>query len=226
MNKFELKPWNRGISNEALLEDMKRVSALLGKASLTYDEYDEQGKCRARTVETRFGGWNEALLAAGLEISRKSLTEDDLFQNLLTVWLHLGRQPSSTDLRDKSTSKSKYGRNTYANRFGSWRGALESFVVWANRNEDTPSPEQGQSQISLARPRAPSSRLRFRVLLRDNFKCQYCGKSPATHTGIELHIDHRKPYSQGGASELENLVTSCSKCNLGKGDMSATDPNQ
>ena len=221
MHKFELKPWNRGKTNEVLIEDMKRVSALLAKTSLTYHEYDEKGTCRARTVETRFGGWNEALKAAGLELSRKALSEDDLFQNLLVVWLHLGRQPSSTDLRDKVTSRSKYGRNTYASRFGSWRNALERFVVWANRDEDIFGPEQDEPQAPSSRPRAPSSRLRFRVLLRDNFKCQYCGASPATQAGVALHIDHRKPFSQGGSSDFGNLVTSCSKCNLGKGDMSA-----
>jgi hypothetical protein len=221
MQKFELKPWNRGITNEAIIEDMKRVAALLGKASLTYDEYDQEGTCRARTAEVRLGGWNKALLAAGLEVSRKYLTEEDLFENLLAVWLHLGRQPTSTDMRDKANSGSKFGRNTYANRFGSWRKALESFVVWANEDVDVLCPEPKKTRATSLQERAPSDRLRFRVMLRDNFKCQYCGVSPATHTGVVLHLDHREPFSQGGRTDFDNLITSCSKCNLGKGDLSA-----
>ena len=226
MQKFELKPWNRGITNEALIEDLKRVATLLGKASLTYEEYDQKGTCRSRTVEVRFGSWNEALVAAGLEVSRRYLSEEDHFENLLAVWLHLGHQPPSQDMSDQAKSGSKHGRNTYANRFGSWRKALEAFVVWANRDEGIPGPEPEQSEASRSRPRAPTDRLRFRVMLRDNFKCQYCGISPATHTGVALHLDHRKPFSQGGSTDFDNLVTSCSKCNLGKGDMSAIETDR
>lgn len=53
------------------------------------------------------------------------------------------------------------------------------------------------------------------VLSRDNFQCQYCGKTPTQH-GITLHIDHIKPKSDGGKDKLDNLVTACSECNLHK----------
>lgn len=56
--------------------------------------------------------------------------------------------------------------------------------------------------------------LRFEVLKRDRFACQYCGsKAP----DVVLHIDHIHPVSEGGADDLLNLVTSCAGCNLGKG---------
>lgn len=55
---------------------------------------------------------------------------------------------------------------------------------------------------------------RFKVLNRDNFTCQYCGKkSPEA----KLEIDHIKPVSKGGDNSMENLVTSCFDCNRGKG---------
>ena len=225
MEKFELKPWNRGISNEDLVTDLRRVSSLLGKPSVTYDEYDEHGKCRSRTVEVRFGGWNKALRAAGLEVTRRNLSDEELFENLRDVWTRLGRQPTRDDLRDKSNSGSKFGRNTYGNRFGTWRKALEAFVLWANREDDaTDNSDAKPTRAKRARVRAPSDRLRFRVMLRDNFKCQYCGKSPATHAGLTLHLDHLVPFSRGGESDFQNLITACSKCNLGKGDLSADAP--
>ncbi|MGH8524636.1 MAG: HNH endonuclease [Gammaproteobacteria bacterium] len=66
-------------------------------------------------------------------------------------------------------------------------------------------------------PRDPSLRLRFRILQRDRFACQGCGASPAITVGVELHVDHVIPWSEGGETTTENLRTLCSRCNLGKG---------
>ncbi len=56
--------------------------------------------------------------------------------------------------------------------------------------------------------------LRFQVLRRDGFTCQYCGRKPPE---VKLHIDHLLPWSAGGLNVAENLRTSCEPCNLGKG---------
>ncbi len=62
-------------------------------------------------------------------------------------------------------------------------------------------------------------RMRFLVMKRDNFKCCMCGRSPATTPGLELHIDHIKPWSKGGETVIDNLQTLCSDCNLGKSNI-------
>jgi len=59
-----------------------------------------------------------------------------------------------------------------------------------------------------------ATRVRFEILLRDNFTCQYCGRKP--EDGIKLHVDHIKPKLRGGTSEKSNLITSCNDCNIGK----------
>lgn len=59
-----------------------------------------------------------------------------------------------------------------------------------------------------------SKRIRFEVLQRDNFTCQYCGRSKPD---VVLHVDHIKPVCEGGQNDLLNLVTACADCNLGKG---------
>ena len=56
---------------------------------------------------------------------------------------------------------------------------------------------------------------RFNVFLRDRFTCQYCGRPFATH---ELTFDHVVPRSKGGRTTWDNVVTSCSSCNLMKGN--------
>ena len=75
-----------------------------------------------------------------------------------------------------------------------------------------------KSKASTNSSRTISSKLRYEVLKRDNFKCCACGASPAKDPSVELHIDHIIPWSKGGKTEMENLQTLCSKCNLGKSD--------
>lgn len=58
-----------------------------------------------------------------------------------------------------------------------------------------------------------SKRVRFEVLKRDQFKCQYCG---AAAPDVLLHVDHIHPKSKGGGNDLLNLVTACAGCNGGK----------
>lgn len=60
-----------------------------------------------------------------------------------------------------------------------------------------------------------SAAIRFKVLKRDKFTCQYCGRS-----GIELEIDHIVPVSKGGTNDIGNLITACKECNRGKSDTS------
>lgn len=59
-----------------------------------------------------------------------------------------------------------------------------------------------------------SKRTRFEVFKRDAFCCQYCGSHPPT---VVLHVDHIHPVAEGGSSHIDNLVTACEPCNLGKG---------
>ena len=46
-----------------------------------------------------------------------------------------------------------------------------------------------------------------------------CGASPAKDPSVILHVDHIKPWSKGGETNLDNLRTLCSVCNIGKSDM-------
>lgn len=62
-------------------------------------------------------------------------------------------------------------------------------------------------------------KLRFEILKRDNFTCQYCGRSPKTERGVVLVMDHKHPASKGGDWSMENLITSCRECNAGKSDI-------
>lgn len=57
---------------------------------------------------------------------------------------------------------------------------------------------------------------RFRILKRDNFTCQYCGRKAPE---VILEIDHRRPKAKGGGDKIKNYITACRECNVGKGDV-------
>lgn len=56
---------------------------------------------------------------------------------------------------------------------------------------------------------------RANVLLRDDHKCQYCGKHESEIKGA-LTLDHVVPRFHGGKTRWENVVAACSACNLEK----------
>lgn len=56
---------------------------------------------------------------------------------------------------------------------------------------------------------------RFRILRRDKFRCQLCGRGPDE---ASLHVDHKVPVAAGGRNDDANLWTLCADCNLSKSD--------
>ena len=76
--------------------------------------------------------------------------------------------------------------------------------------------------ISSRRKRSGlSPSVRFEVLKRDGFRCAYCGATPGEDA---LHVDHAVSVADGGSDTIENLVTACQTCNLGKGSTSVRRP--
>ena len=51
------------------------------------------------------------------------------------------------------------------------------------------------------------------VFTRDNFRCQYCGKSKKMN---EINYDHVQPRCKGGKTVWNNIVTACYPCNTRK----------
>ena len=68
-----------------------------------------------------------------------------------------------------------------------------------------------------------SNKTRFEIFKRDNFTCQYCGKSAPE---VVLNVDHIEPVSKGGSNDISNLITSCFECNNGKGNKKLSDKSE
>lgn len=80
--------------------------------------------------------------------------------------------------------------------------------------ERTKALTERQRYIAEQR-RMLSASMRYDVLRRDKFRCVLCGAT--AKDGVQLHVDHIRPLSKGGKTEMSNLRTLCDRCNLGKG---------
>ncbi|HVO32713.1 MAG TPA: HNH endonuclease [Elusimicrobiota bacterium] len=208
---FKLRTNAKYFSDEEILADLRRVAAYLGKKAIGHREYLRHGQFSCKPFVNRFGSWNKAVELAGLtKVAEKNISTNMLFDNLEKVWLTLGRQPFYGEMRGPL---SKYTTKPYKIRWGGWMKACEAFVRF---KQNDPQFEKVLKPQSVARSRAISEKIRLQVLKCGNYKCQKCGRSPATHAGIFLHIDHKIPFSKGGSNDLENLQVLCNKCNLGK----------
>lgn len=224
--KFELNDFHRNTSDEELLNDLKAVSNIINKDTVTMEEYNQYGKYHSTTLTRRFGSWFLCLQKAQLQMSRSKIgiSNEALFDNIEKVWIKLGKQPSYTQMEEYG----EFSIGTYTKRFGGWRKALEAFVDYVNSteikiDESEPTSDTTSDVANHITRRDINLRMRFIVMKRDNFKCCMCGRSPATTPGLELHIDHIIPWSKGGETVIDNLQTLCSDCDLGKSNLSETE---
>jgi hypothetical protein len=219
---------NRFLSDEEILDELKRIACLLQTNTLTRNDIRNNSEIIADTiVVNRFGSLKKGFELAGLKTSRNYRERiDDIryLENILSVWTFHGWQPTANEM---NATPSTISKNAYLNRFGSWRQALQSFIDFANSDSPEKSEEKKDVNISVrdstaratTRPeekRGIALGLRYKVLSTASFKCKRCGNSPALDHSCKLHVDHIVPFSKGGKNVFENLQALCEECNLGK----------
>lgn len=217
---------------EAILDELRRVAAVFENRRFTRHEFDAESKyCKGSVVLARFGSWKAALDATDLKLtvpdkkSRSFISNEELFSELGRVWHLIGHRPSKDEW---DHSEPRYSYTTYKTRFGGWVNACAAFIEHTAESAKPSTVGTLSTKLQLlskptvihidvSEKRGIPMKLRYQVLARDCFKCVSCGRSPATHTGVVLHIDHITPFSKNGKTVLENLRSLCQVCNWGKG---------
>jgi 5-methylcytosine-specific restriction endonuclease McrA len=74
-----------------------------------------------------------------------------------------------------------------------------------------PLPSVIRLAYLVKRPMPQPRLTRMEIFSRDQFTCQYCGK-----TSRQLTLDHVTPRHLGGRHTWENLVSACATCNRHK----------
>ena len=114
-----------GVSVDSMITDLQSVAQNLNKKTINTSEYTSNGTYSMDIFFRKFGSWNNALIAAGLEPfdhplgggTKNKITEYQCVEEIERVWIELGRQPTTTDIKNGA---SKYSLHVFERRFGSW----------------------------------------------------------------------------------------------------------
>ena len=232
-------------SQSEVLADMKKVFTQNPKASFLHKTYKNSGGLYSlKTIRHHFKGWSQALQHLGIDKHRSEqrFSDEEIFIEIQKAWESLGRQPKYSEMKAPFSAMSA---ETIKQRFSGFTKAIHAFCADRQKSdekgEDASSLPEGPAILGQApsqqpdamvfaeatveaivskrrTPRDPGWRLRHQVFVRDQFRCRYCGRSPATHLGLTLQPDHIIPYTKGGETVLENLQLLCQECNGGKSD--------
>jgi 5-methylcytosine-specific restriction endonuclease McrA len=103
-----------------------------------------------------------------------------------------------------------------------YRDRVTVVETWEDAFFHSPSCTVAVPKVVALRQYAPVSGApkfcRRSILLRDRFRCQYCG---GPFPSNELTFDHLVPRSKGGKTVWTNILTACLDCNGVKGDKDA-----
>lgn len=232
--EFKRKRLNE-ISDIKIFEELENVAKHFNYIEFWKRDFDKISGISSGTIINRFNGsWINAMESLKKHLQEKDLdllprphapnrvySDKVLFDEMDRIWKVVWQRPS----RDEwEMSNPKISYQTYRNRFGWWKNACLKFIEYKMKdeilNDDFIISDKYEKNTKIEykseNSRNISLSLRLAVLNRDNFRCVFCGKSPATDLWTKLHIDHIKPFSKWGKSTLENLQTLCAECNLWK----------
>ncbi|WP_276301398.1 homing endonuclease associated repeat-containing protein [Halorussus lipolyticus] len=117
------------VTRENLLDALQRLAEELGETP-TSMEMNDQGEYSASPYQDEFGGWNNALREAGLELNQpRRIPTDDLLNEIRRLARELNQTPTKKQLNEQG----EYCSRTYQTRFGSWNEAIRQAGLEPNQ---------------------------------------------------------------------------------------------
>jgi len=187
---------------------------------------------RAKVVEGRDAGYqNMNALVLGGNIGNISHALSRQLENARSLVLNADYRPISVMPPSILTWQEAFK--------AVWTGALDVLEVYEGLSISSPSTKLHIPSVLKSNQYVKSKRRvhfsRHNLLMRDHYRCQYCGK-PGTgvelveskvvidrkfslkRAGCDLTYDHVIPRSKNGKTTWNNIVMACSKCNSEKQD--------
>ena len=153
-------------TREEIIEELRRVSELLGKEHVSRLEFNRRSSIPASRVERVFGKWNAAIEAAGLipRTRASKLSDKELEQEFRRVQGFLGKIPTVAEFRIHG----RHSPTVYEKRFGRWSCTVDHYTGLGDAT-DKRKHEQPKRPHRRGTPRLPSGRafgrpLNFREL--------------------------------------------------------------
>lgn len=207
-------------SREEMLSEMRAFKDFHGPAPAKAADYMRWTGRRFHrdTIARFFGSWKKACEAVDIKEGKvHQYSDEEIVDLALDLWRWRGQRPVITDLQGYNKEKgTSLHVGTISKRWGGWIPFLKLVAAHGRGQLTREAVVAARQKNQLREPISPG--LRAQVLRRDNYACVDCGASPRETKGVKLHIHHVLPVSKGGKSTLDNLVTNCDDCNLGKSD--------
>lgn len=205
---------------EDLIKDLQAFSKSKNGEAVSASAYNNW-KAKRFSKDTffrMFGTWDRACQIAGVKFLKKGQYDDtELLDHFEKVWRWRGQRLVQSDLLDYNRiHHTTIHPCTYLRRWNGFNNFVKLFSQYKLGQislEQLIASKGGQPRRELISPR-----LRAEVLSRDNYTCKDCGASPRKGDDIILHVHHIVPVSEGGKTDLDNLITNCDACNQGKSD--------
>ncbi len=121
MAKFEIN-WLEDRSDEAVLDEIRRVAALDPGCRLTVQKFDAVARIKSTAVRGRFGSWSEATRRAGLSGAMPIYNKEEIVKDLQHVSSLSQDEPLTIAAYLRS---GKYSASYIKRQFGGWREALD-----------------------------------------------------------------------------------------------------
>jgi hypothetical protein len=121
MTKFGIT-WLEDRSEEAVLEEIRRVASLTPGLRLTRRVFDSIAKIKSSAVERRFGSWAEATRKAGLSDALPIYTEDAILSDIQRVSDLFHDEPFTIYVYSRN---GRYSASCIKRQFGGWRESLD-----------------------------------------------------------------------------------------------------
>jgi hypothetical protein len=122
MAKFEID-WLEDRSDEGVLEEIRRVAALVSDQRLSKRVFNSFAKIKSSAVERRFGSWSEATRRAGLSDALPVYSDSEIIEDLKCVSELSPNEPFTSAFY---STHGQYSRSYIKRRFGGWREALDA----------------------------------------------------------------------------------------------------
>jgi len=135
-----------GYTDTAILDEIRRVADLVDEAVLTMRRFDTHAKVRSSTVLRRSGGWETALVAAGLSRQcRRKWTNEAMLAEVRRVaatvqgrWLSMGEFDRHAQVSSVAVQS----------RFGGWGCALTAAGLGYRYNGPAPTFRPREIRVS------------------------------------------------------------------------------
>lgn len=124
--KFELNDYRKELTDEEIIEDIKRVAQELEHDYISISTYRKCGKYSQTAIQGHFGTWKNALSIAGLRNERtkselKRIKNEDYYADLQRIAKQLNKD---TVLYEEYRQYGKYAAEHVFSRFKTWDKAL------------------------------------------------------------------------------------------------------